>query len=722
MPSLTPDPAHAASSGGPAGCVLRSACPPSIRRAGCRGPQRAMRLVLATLVMLAAALSLPARGEQPADPAAAPLPIVFLGDRDLAPYEFLVNGVPRGANVDLIQAVGRVLGRPVEVRLMDWAQAQAQVLTGGADALTLLAQTPERDREFDFTQPTLPVEFALFVRNDALRSLREEPLPAALQDKRIAVTGGGLARRLLEETYPGARFVIVENLLDGTRRLVGREVDAFGAQVWSQKFLLTELGLRSVTALPPFAARAGNMAVREGNAQLRADLDRALTQLKASGEFDRIIERWTSTRLQLVSEATIVAMATAASVAATALVLLSLGLLWSRRQKAALLAEVAERRKAEQALLDSQRELQEAARHKDRFIATLAHELRNPLAPISNAVQLLDAGGRQAGYARAVIDRQTRHLTRLIDDLLDVGRISSGKLELRRAPVRLAEVIEDAVESSRPAIDPQRHALEIVQPPGDVWIDVDRARVVQVLMNLLTNAAKYTPGRGRILLTAVIDGSDLHLQVADAGLGIAAAQLPQVFEMFFQEDRSRPHARGGLGIGLWLTRQLVQMHGGTIRAHSDGLDRGTRFDITLPAACCPDPPAAATPSRVPLAGGRRVLVIDDNVDSAESTALLLQALGYEAQAAFDGRQGLALAERMAPQLVLLDLGMPGLSGYDVCRRLRAGGQPMTIVAITGWGAEADRAATVAAGFDGHLVKPIVPTALQDMLAALPATP
>lgn len=657
--------------------------------------------------------------------AAAAQTITFLGDRDLAPYEFLVNGVPRGANVDLANAIGRVLGRKVEIELLDWAEAQARVKAGRADALTMLGRTSEREADYAFTQETLPATFALFVRSGEKTEFGDVALPAALRDRRIGVTQGGLARALLERTYPEAAFVVVDNLLDGTRRLRSGDIDAFGAQVWSETFLLSELGIRGITALPPFAVRHGNIAVRAGNEALRADLDRALTVLKASGEFDAIIDHWSTTRLQLVSENTIIGLAVAGGVAAAVVLLLSAGLLWSRRQKAALHREVDERRKAEQALRQSQAALQAADSSKDRFIATLAHELRNPLAPISNAVKLLEmtgGGSDEARWAWQVIGRQTAHLTRLIDDLLDVGRITSGKLELRREPCLLADVIRDAAEVSRPLVESLQHRLEIRQPGAAVWLNVDKARLVQVVMNLLTNAAKYTPGRGLITLDAELQGDDLVLSVRDPGVGIPADQLENIFEMFQQESRSLAHAAGGLGIGLWITRRLVQMHGGTIEAASDGAGKGAQFTVRIPSARCAAPASAGAVAaddaqpRQP-GSGVRALVVDDNVDSAESTSLLLAMLGCEVDTAFDGEQALAATARSRFHLVLLDLAMPKLSGHEVCRRLRAldWGRDAVIAAMTGWGGAGDKRATREAGFDEHLVKPVDPQELQRLL-------
>ena len=650
--------------------------------------------------------------------------IGFLGDRDLAPYEFLVNGVPRGANVELAQAIGTALGRPVQVQLVDWGDAQARVVAGQGDVLTFLTPTPERERVYDFTTPTFPVAFALFVRSDHRDAVAEAVQKGSLAGLRIGVTHAGLARALLENNHPEAEFVVVENLLEGTRRLVNGDFVALGAQVWSENFLLSELGIRGVTHLPPFEQRHGAMAVRKGNQALLDELNGALAGLRSSGELDKIVDRWTTTRLRLVSEETLVALAVMGGVGAATVLLLVAGLIWSGRQKARLKREVQERMRVEEALRRSEADLQTADRSKDRFIATLAHELRNPLAPIANATQLLQLKGgdsREGRKALGVIQRQLSHLTRLVDDLLDVGRITSGKLELRREPVRLADVIGDAIEASRPLIETCGHRLDIASVPSGTRVNVDRTRLAQVVMNLLTNAAKYTPAGGVIRLAVAVHDDEVQITVEDNGRGIAPQALDAIFEMFRQERESLPQAGGGLGIGLWVTRQLVEMHGGTVDAHSAGEGQGAQFVVTLPHALLPqdtgDAAGAGSRDAAAPVGACRVLVVDDNVDSAESISLLLAAFGHEVKTAFDGHQALTLGEQFRPELVLLDLGMPQLSGYEVCRRLRSlpWGRGIVVAAMTGWGGPTERAATREAGFDHHLVKPLDPDGLIALL-------
>lgn len=634
--------------------------------------------------------------------AAAGSPLVFLGDRDLPPYEFLENGKPRGANVDLALAVGAVLGRPVEIRLQDWAQAQSALLAGQADALTMLGRTGEREAQYEFSQATVPVSFALFVRAD------ETPRFAAASYKglRIGVTRAGLPRQYFESRHPEAELVPVESLSNGTRLLLRGQIDALAAQEWSQYYLLKELDIQGVAGLPAFSNRQGNIAVRRGDTILLQEIDRALSALKMSGEFDRIMGRWSHTRVQLISQSTITAAAVAGGIALAALLLVSGMLVTVRRQQ--------------KTLRIAQAQLKVADRHKDEFLATLAHELRNPLAPISNAARILQTLGDpapQARQAQGIIVRQAGHLARLVDDLLDVSRINTGKLELRRAPVDFNAAVRDALEASQTVIDQAGHRLVLSLNAEPIWLNADRVRLAQIATNLLTNAAKYMASGGTIRLSTAREGELAVLRVGDEGVGIAAERLARVFDMFYQEDRSLGRAQGGLGIGLWLTRRLVLMHGGTIDAASAGEGRGSRFTVQLPVSQAPSP--TAQPGKAPLATARRrILVVDDNRDGAETMAMLLSEMGHDVEIALSGEQALTLGDAVLPDLVLLDLGMPGMDGFEVCRRFRTTGwgRAATLVALTGWGSESDRLASRAAGFDAHITKP----ATAEALAALAA--
>jgi len=409
-----------------------------------------------------------------------------------------------------------------------------------------------------------------------------------------------------------------------------------------------------------------------------------------------------------------------------------------------LLAEVAERRRAEARLSElnesldqrvtdrtmelqqSEARLRDANRRKDEFLATLAHELRNPLAPVRNAIHFLKLRGpatTDVQWASDVIDRQVTAMGRLIDDLMDISRINQGRIELRRAAVPLDEVLADALETIQPQIDGAGHKLTVLQPPGKLQLHADRARLAQVFMNLLSNAAKYTDPGGHIELRVVGEGGHAVLDIRDSGIGIPPHRLESVFEMFSQEEPALTRARGGLGIGLALTRKLVELHGGTIRADSEGPGKGSQFIVRLPLAIAPAAPQEDTsgmdePS-LNAEGNLRILVADDNRDAAETMSLLLEVMGHTVQRVNDGNAAVELVESFDPQLVLLDIGMPGLSGYETCRAIRGqvGGPARTLVAITGFGQPQDVQAALDAGFDHHLVKPVEINALLDLIRA-----
>jgi signal transduction histidine kinase/DNA-binding response OmpR family regulator len=376
------------------------------------------------------------------------------------------------------------------------------------------------------------------------------------------------------------------------------------------------------------------------------------------------------------------------------------------------------------------RKIHEEDRRKNEFLAMLAHELRNPLAPISNAVHLLTVQEHdpvRLRWARDIIGRQLKQLVRLVDDLLDVSRITRGKIELKLETIDAAAVVAAAVETSRPNVDQLEHALTILQPPDPVRLRGDFARVSQVLANLINNAAKYTQRGGRISVSAGREGREVVFRVRDSGMGIPAEFLTAIFEPFTQVDRTIERSQGGLGIGLTLVKSLVQLQGGTVSAHSDGRDQGSEFVVRFPAVA--DAPAATVAAvdvhtRADVsAAGLRVLVVDDNRDVADTTATILRLSGCDTHVAYDGRTGLDAVERLQPDAVLLDIGLPGLDGYQVAERLRA--QPahrkMLVVAVSGYGQDEDRIRSKAAGFDYHVVKPIDPTVINGLLGSLRAS-
>ncbi|MBN9120704.1 MAG: response regulator [Planctomycetes bacterium] len=369
--------------------------------------------------------------------------------------------------------------------------------------------------------------------------------------------------------------------------------------------------------------------------------------------------------------------------------------------------------------------LREADRRKDEFLATLAHELRNPLAPLRNGLQILGLARspETATRARAMMERQLGHMVRLVDDLLDISRVTSGKMRLRRELVEIRSVVESAVEASRPAIETGRHALAVKLPDERLWLRADPTRLAQVIGNLLTNAAKYTPDGGRVDVSVEREGGHTVVRVTDTGVGIPADMLPRVFDLFTQVDRHLERAQGGLGIGLALVKRLVEMHGGAITAESPGPDRGSTFVVRLPLAAGDPVPQGVSnvPAEAPVARARRVLVVDDNADAAESLSELLALSGHTTQTALGGPEALSVIAKLRPDLVLLDIGLPGMSGYEVARALRADPScsELILVALTGWGSEEDRRRSAEAGFDYHLTKPVEREQLEGLLANLP---
>ncbi len=394
-----------------------------------------------------------------------------------------------------------------------------------------------------------------------------------------------------------------------------------------------------------------------------------------------------------------------------------------------ILTDVTDRRLLEDQSRRRADALAEDDRRKDEFLAMLAHELRNPLAPILNAfevMKLADATAAELGMVRQVAERQVRHLARLVDDLLDVSRITSTRIQLRREPVDLAELIASVVEATRPAIEARRHAFSLAIEPGPLPILGDPTRLDQVLTNLLNNAIKYTEPGGRIALTAGRSGGSVEVRVADSGIGIAPEMLPHVFDLFAQADRALDRAQGGLGIGLTLVRRLVNLHDGSVTASSEGPGRGSEFVVRLlldlsaegisPVERRQSPPEPATPT-----APRRVLIGDDQVDSATILARLLRGLGHEVRIAAEGVDAIAVATEQSPEAVLLDIGLPGMDGYEIARRIRVlpGMERSLLIAVTGYGQEEDIRMAREAGFEHHLVKPADLETIARLLGRLP---
>ena len=376
--------------------------------------------------------------------------------------------------------------------------------------------------------------------------------------------------------------------------------------------------------------------------------------------------------------------------------------------------DISERKKAEEAL-------EQANRRKDEFIATLAHELRNPLAPLRNALELIRFAGSDPTvltHARELMERQVKHIVRLIDDLLDVSRIASGKLHLKLERVNLLEVISSAVEIAMPLMLARRHNLVVTVSGGAIWIECDTVRLTQAFGNVLANAAKFTPSGGRIDVGIALEDGRASIGIRDNGIGIPADKLESIFEMFAQLHERTDDREGGLGIGLHLVKRLVELHKGTVAAFSAGANQGTEIRITLPVVSTATVQEPRAPLKPAAAVSRKVLVIDDNIDAADSIAMVLDVMGHEAKAVYDGVSGFSAAQEYKPDIVLLDLDMPNVSGYEVARQIKATawGKTMLVAALTGYGQEEDRRETAAAGFDYHFVKPIDPKELQWLLA------
>lgn len=378
-----------------------------------------------------------------------------------------------------------------------------------------------------------------------------------------------------------------------------------------------------------------------------------------------------------------------------------------------------ERKKMEDELRRIAADLAGADHRKNEFLAMLAHELRNPLAPLSNALKILKSSPHDIKVVSdtcEIMDRQLRHLVRLVDDLLDVNRITRGRIDLRTSVIDLVPILEQTVEMSRPALETSGQQLTVSLPKSPVLVRGDAVRLAQVFSNLLNNASKYSDRGGNVWLTAERQGDEVAVSVKDNGVGIPMAMLPRVFDLFTQVEHSLDRSQGGLGIGLTLVKRLVELHGGVVHAFSEGVGQGCEFVIRLPV--CSEVPQSSAPSAdPPVIAARRILVVDDNRDSASTLAMLLRLSGNETRTANDGLEAIELADQFRPELVLLDIGLPRLSGYEVAQRIRQQpwGQNIVLIALTGWGQEDDRRKSKAAGFDAHLVKPLDQAALAKLL-------
>ncbi len=536
-----------------------------------------LRAALAALLLIAAA-----GGARAAEP------IVFYGDDSYPPFESLEDGRAVGINVDLMTAVARVLGRPAEIRLGDWSEAQALAGEEGGVVLGLFGRTPERERRFDFSQPTLATDFAFFVRADGPHARGVVPAPGL----RIGVPRGGLAREHVEGLRPRVEVVIVDSAIDGTRKLLRGEIDVLAANAWSERYLLHDLNIGGITQLPPFAQRAGNMAVREGDAALLADIDRALTELKRSGEFDRIIDRWSPSRLYIYTRAELARAAAAGG----ALLLTVLGLAGAivalRRKRRQLAEEIARRARTENELRAAHARAEAAVLSKSRFLAAASHDLRQPVQSLFLFFELLKrhvaAGGDEV---LGNFGRSLQALGDLLDALLDVSRLDSGIVEPRVEAFEIGELVAEI--ASGYAVRAQAKGLGLTTSPCPAVVRSDKILLARMIRNLVENALRYTE-RGGVAIACHPAGDRVRIEVRDTGIGIPAEHAELIWEEFHQVDNQERDRSLGLGLGLAIVRRLSRLLDHPVGARSRP-GEGSVFSIEVPVGSLPQA-AAASPA------------------------------------------------------------------------------------------------------------------------------
>jgi PAS domain S-box-containing protein len=578
----------------------------------------------------------------------------------------------RATYVPDVAADGRVLGfvaHVTDISDLKRAEAEREVLRRNADELTRVART--------LTESLDVSEVAQRIADSILPLFAAQSSVVRLLQPDGSLACMAIAGKWLQNFKPGY-------LLPPGVGLVGRAV-AERRPLWTSD-ILNEPSVVLTAEFRRGLAGAGHRAILAVPLQVKGDIIGAVST--AHGE----IRTFSQTEIDLLQ-----AFADQAALAMRNVQL------FAREQAARAEAEAANRT-------------------KDEFLALLAHELRNPLAPIVTAAALLRRPGPSPALieqAAGIVERQVKNLARLLDDLLDVSRITRGRIDLRRETVPLADAVGRAVEAVRPLVDERRQTLSLALPAAAVAVEADPTRLEQIIVNILNNAAKYTPPGGRISVAVAAEAGQAVVRVADTGIGISRDMLPRIFDLFAQGDQSLAHTSGGLGVGLTLVRRLVELHGGRVGVHSDGPGRGSEFTIHLPLGripVSPTPPPVVAPDRSPAA---QVLLIEDNVDARETLRWLLEHEGHRVDVAADGASGLACAEETRPDIVLIDIGLPGMDGYEVARRLRArlGAGPI-LVAISGYGQPDDRRRSVDAGFDAHLTKPVSADELTQILATL----
>ncbi len=677
---------------------------------------------------------------------AAPKEIIrSASELDYPPFALVTpEGKADGFAVDLLKATAETMGREVSFRVGPWHVIKQDLAKGRLDVLPLVARTRERAKVYDFSIPYLSMHGAMVVRKGDKRIDHASDLT----DKKVMVMQGDIAEEYVKQRHLSEHLITSISVEKGLERLASGEGDVMVVQTLAARKLIRKLGLDlEIVGDPLPNYQDFCFAVRTGDKELLAILNEGLALVTADGTLQRLREHWLG---PIIEKPTIPWQQIIATIVISLLVAGAIFWLWQRtlvmqvtRRTAQLgeanrrLAEEITERKLVEADLYRHREhledlvakrtmaLQEADRHKDEFLAMLGHELRNPLASVRNAIEVMSlwpvVGKERVRWACDLIERQTSHLTRLVDDLLDMSRISRGQIKLQRQSLDLRQIISQSVEAARPQIETKQIRLNTDLPEHALWIDADPVRITQAMGNLLNNAAKFTDPGGQIDIELSARNGNALVCVRDNGIGINSDLLPQVFELFTQGELSLDRSQGGLGLGLTLVKRLVEMHGGQVTARSLGTDQGSEFCITLPKlAETSDMETTETQhSSVPVPSKPlRILVVDDNPDATESLRVLLEAIGHRVETAADGPAALAELDQFSPEVVLLDVGLPQMDGFEVAGRIRARFPKgkLLLVAITGYGQEEDRRRSKAAGFDHYLTKPASLADLQMVLS------